>query len=341
MGIGSLIANAGTPLMWAGCFQLFIGNILLGYFEAWLIRRRSGKRWVYSEPMILANYLSMFVGFGIIFAFAPWARAAKVDPFRHALPMIVILWLVSYIVTVLVEWPFVAKTAGVRTGRGSLLTSAWVQAVSYAFLLLVTVFIGSISAVIALRPVSATEIDAVQGWVYYLAPDESRVLRTRLDGSKTEQVATLDFEIGNGRFRITTEPTSNGDRARLLYREYGNNHELAKHIGEATQVAPFKARDNDNLGLLHNLTHSYGAARKFVDSPQIYAGFWPREGLVVDAYRYALETPYLMLSWSSPVLLPDGKVVAQFGKAIMLVDHDTKRVAKLAEGFGGDVLLDR
>jgi hypothetical protein len=40
------------------------------------------------------------------------------------------------------------------------------------------------------------------------------------------------------------------------------------------------------------------------------------------------------------VVLPDGSIVAQFGSAIVVVDAAAGTVAKLADGSGGDVLLD-
>src|SRR5207249_4510446 len=56
-------ANTGTPLMWAGTFHLFIGNALIGIFEAAILVRFFRFRAARATPwMILANYFSMIAG---------------------------------------------------------------------------------------------------------------------------------------------------------------------------------------------------------------------------------------------------------------------------------------
>src|SRR5689334_1126069 len=59
----SALANAGTPLMWAGMLHLVFGNALIGVFEGLLIAR------LFSLPkrktvlvMIGANYFSAWAG---------------------------------------------------------------------------------------------------------------------------------------------------------------------------------------------------------------------------------------------------------------------------------------
>lgn len=61
----SIYANAGTPLIWAGLGHLFLGNILIGEFETFLLRKEEKKYSIFITGIIiiLANFTSMILGF--------------------------------------------------------------------------------------------------------------------------------------------------------------------------------------------------------------------------------------------------------------------------------------
>lgn len=326
--------------MWAGCFQLVFGNIVLGIFEAWLIRRLGKSEIKSSGLMVAANFASMLVGIGLVAAAGPLQGVAARDPFRFAVPVIVGMWLIAFVMTVLVEWWFVARTAGLQMGKRSFVLSLLVQSVSYVCLIPIALYIGSMSAVMGLRGASPADVATLPGWIYYLSPDAKTVYRTRLDGSTTEVVMRSPSETISFTGRITIEPTSDNDRARLLLRDGTRHVELIKNVGEPEQCAPVEQRGQDNLAIIGNGNFGPWSTRSFDDSVMAYADYWARLGIKIDGRRYALETPFLALVWRSPVVLPDGKIVVQFGDAIVLVDPKTRRVAKIAEGLCGDVLLD-
>ncbi len=320
--------------------MLLFGNFILAHFEHWLIKRKHGPSLTVWNPMIPANYTSMFSGIGLLYIIQPYLGAVYDEPFRYGLYVIGGLWLSTYLVTVLIEWPFVAKTAGLGLGKRSLTTTIWVQGVSNLGLILMVHLLGSVSALTGLRQVEPGEIKTVSGWVYYLASEGGDVYRARLDGSTVEVVKSFDSEEGSSWTRITIEPTGKGDRARLLFRESTDATVVDDNVGSAAQAAPVEYWLSEDVANLGNLTSGFDSTRKFRDDPVVYAGFWPREGLVINGDRYALETPFLDLQWRSPIVLPDGKVVAQFGETIVLIDHEQGTVAQLALGTGGDVLLD-
>ena len=64
--MASLIAilDAGTPLLWAVAFHLYIGNLLIGLIEAVFVRKvfHINLRLLGFILIIIANYCSMFVG---------------------------------------------------------------------------------------------------------------------------------------------------------------------------------------------------------------------------------------------------------------------------------------
>ncbi|MBO4714840.1 MAG: hypothetical protein J5672_01930 [Verrucomicrobia bacterium] len=127
-------ANAGTPLVWATMFHLFIGNLLIGAFEGYILGA------VFKLPigscirkLIEANYVSMWLGglilLNIVFYFIPMDL--------YTLPWIY-PWMIllSFIVTLLIEYPFVLSAFKDVQGRrklalkGTLLT----QSLSYIIL---------------------------------------------------------------------------------------------------------------------------------------------------------------------------------------------------------------
>src|SRR5438094_158845 len=58
-----VLADSGTPLLWAGTLHLLLGNLLIGILEgrllAWLYRLKAPRA---IEIMIAANYVSMIAG---------------------------------------------------------------------------------------------------------------------------------------------------------------------------------------------------------------------------------------------------------------------------------------
>jgi len=99
-------ANAGTPLMWAGMIHLVIGNAVIGLFESVLIA------WLFNVPrskaigaMILANYVSAWLGG--LFIRGAIVKALPID-LTNGWMWFWIMVVVTYGLTLLLEWPFIA-----------------------------------------------------------------------------------------------------------------------------------------------------------------------------------------------------------------------------------------
>ena len=124
-------ADAGTPLMWASAFHLVLGNVAIGIGEgtllAILFRKRAGPC---IGVMIVANYLSAWVG---AFLFTPRRCQLLGLDLNNAWQWLWILVLAAYVLTVLLEWPFVAFC--LRRSDAWLRKSVWgslvVQSASY------------------------------------------------------------------------------------------------------------------------------------------------------------------------------------------------------------------
>jgi hypothetical protein len=332
-----LIANAGTPLIWAGCFTLFFGNWLIGLAEAKLLSRYLKKR-VDSSWLIAANYVSMAVGVGVMSLAGPIRESVELDPIALGMRAFAILVLMAFVVTVVVELPFIARATELRTGFPTFRLSVMVQLATYAAMLLLTYLLGSISALTGLR--KADKIPTVGGWLYTIGLDDQTIYRTRLDGSRSERVGQLKVKPRGADFsRLVVEPMPKEDRARLIFVNNGDVEEMQKSLGRRSQAAPIE-RTFDGKPNVGNKSFGHWSTRAFVKVPKVYAGYWPVEGIRIDGRHYGLESPVLVLSWRSPIVLPDGKVVAQFGRAVYLIDPESRTAMKLAEGRSGDVLID-
>jgi hypothetical protein len=97
------LANAGTSLMWATAAHLLIGNLFIGILEGLLLAKIYGisaKKCV--NIFILANYFSAWVGFKIISQICP-TLPLDID---NILPMFWVMVVASYILTIILEFPF-------------------------------------------------------------------------------------------------------------------------------------------------------------------------------------------------------------------------------------------
>lgn len=126
-------ADVGTPLIWASAFHLFIGNALIGVFEGYLLarffelpRRRA------CGCLIAANYVSMWAGSIIL----PRLFYSMTTDIYNALQVTWALVGISYLLTLAIEWPFVALAFRKKPDwlKGSIKGSLLVQTASYLIL---------------------------------------------------------------------------------------------------------------------------------------------------------------------------------------------------------------
>ena len=132
-------ADAGTPFMWATMLHLAIGNAFIGVGEGLLLARlfRVGA-WRICPLMVAANYVSMLFGL--------WGIGRAVDglnavlswqsPLERGPAVLASVAAVSFLVSIVVEWPFTffALARGERRFSRSLAMSAVAQTASYAVL---------------------------------------------------------------------------------------------------------------------------------------------------------------------------------------------------------------
>jgi hypothetical protein len=337
-------ANAGTPLLWFGCFWLFVGNWILGLVEARLLERFEGSELSRSRPlMIVANYSSALVGIGLLKLSEPGARWAGVDVVPRAIPFLVAMLLVAYVVTLLVEAPFVALAIGGRLRD----LKVWkrnlqVQSITYGALIVITLWLIPVSGVRNWPRNAAVETSS-RGWVYYYSHEERAVRRVRLDGSLDEHVRELHEEFSLHHARVNMERDPDNTVARLVFRSstYGVEPMVLETLGKAEQAPLSRFADGSGFDVDYS-PFSYAGAKRFdaSDKRRIYTGFWAAEGFVLESRRIVFETPFLFVPWRSATVLPSREIVVQAADTILLLDPGGRSARRLAVGWSPSVLLD-
>lgn len=352
----SALANAGTPLMWAGMLHLAFGNALIGVFEGLLVA------WRFSLPkrkavllLIAANYFSAWVG-GL------FLRGAIV----HALPLDLnngwrwfwIMVVLTYLITLLLEWPFVAFCFR-RTERWlprSVRANVLVQTASYVVLFGWYWMASGTSLYTRLRVTSPAELSLPANVVvYFISEKDGDVYRRGLAESTATKVYTLGSR--NADDRLFARPNSeNRDRWDLVARLRTNESRDGKFVEVLTNLLVEATLDERatlrsppqyegtwfNFGEAGRLGSATNSAWKF------RTGFWSIEGLTAqksgsrERIHFSYETPFGHWTIRNAFHLPSDKVLFQLGDdQVCAFDPETRRVALLWRGRGPVPMMEK
>lgn len=339
------LANAGTPLMWAGAFHLFIGNTLIGLGEGLLISRLFGRPKLRCVGiMILANYFSAWVGMFVL------ARASSSIPMdiTNGWMWYWILVVATFGMTLILEWPFAAWCfrGSSDWARRSIRATVVAQAISYAVVFglywqvsKTTLFTGT--KVVAAEAIPLPE-DVV---VYYIAEEDGAVYKRRLGASSPIQ-------------KVFSPPA--GERLVGMTVE--------KRGKTSTLMAHFRGEDGQDQGIVVQtplqgipgvlpyeswaMRYGAGPAPKLgsaSESPwEFSAGFWAAEGLrgenkkTFESIHCAYETPVGMWVIRYAHHLPGDKVLFNMGDGqICVFDPVTWEIALLWRGWSPLAVIEK
>ena len=343
----ALLADVGTPLMWATLLHLTIGNLIIGILEAVIVRflfRIKGSSLFFW--MIAANYVSSITGSLLIAAGSDrltyWIGGPL--PVYHVYRILVVLALLSFLATILIEWPFyrLAFRAGSGGWKRSLKATLVANAASYV-LLVAWYALASVQPIFwGIKLVSPQDLPrSANVRVFYISPDGKDICQLRLDGSMPVRFMPLDepaptgvlgfsAKENNGQYRLEVQP-NNGEIHFVA--------DVGPCLATTRQTNPpdwhFSSFPDD----LQNST-----------SPKwtVYAGGWAAQGIsAVDNrtgdrhFIMALEAPWLAWPTRCATILPNDQIIFQLGEQIMWVDFSGNTGAALAAGHGPVVVLDK
>jgi hypothetical protein len=341
----SVLADAGTPLMWAGMLHLVFGNLIIGIFEGSILAVVFKLR----KPlcilvMIPANYFSAWVG-GLFLNH----EITAVLPFTlyNAWHWIWVMVFFTYLMTLVLEWPFVFFCFRKVENRlkKSLQGNVLVNTLSYVLLFSWYWLASGTSLYTKMNIVQPSEIGfPKEGIVYYISTTNT-VCKFDFESHRTETICSLE--------------ASNDDRLFPRQSVFNKNNwdilDTDKKIMVCSnlEVAAFPAWNDTNTayqGGVQGTMWDFGETPKLETADKsdwdFHSGFWGIEGLqgknkkTGGTIYFALETPFLTWSIRDAAQLRGDYVVFQMGDdQICLLEVATRKIALLTKGQGPAVVL--
>jgi hypothetical protein len=337
-------ADVGTPLVWATGFHMLFGNALLGVFEGWLLGKVFDLRQKRCMGLlILANYFSAWLGMFIVDAL----RASQAVDIYNALQMSLALIFVTYLLTLFLEWPFVAfcfrRTPQwfAKSIKGSLL----VQTVSYLLLFGGFWLVSGKTLYTAMRVVPSTELSLGAGvQVFFIGDVDGDVYRISNRGRPTKiwnlkSTNVSDFLC----FQKSKQDTNWWNLVAVMDRRRGKEEGMV-----ILRNALWKPSDDVWLTQQY---WGWGSAPRVgtaTNSPWHFQwahwndlGMWGRNEKTGARLQVAFGTPVMGWPVWRAIQLPGNNVLFQLGKdQLCLLDIESKRIALVAHGYGPVAVTD-
>ncbi|HWB54445.1 MAG TPA: hypothetical protein VG722_09640 [Tepidisphaeraceae bacterium] len=344
------LADTITSLIVADIAYLFLLNAAIGFLEGTLLRRlfSGGRRAVWW--MIAANYLSAWIGWIALAGIwsNPHVRALLAPaPIERINLLAGITVLLSFAITLLIEWPFVHwGTVRPRRSIGrTTLATFCVNSISYLLLCLWFLWT-SFTLPFNARVVSLIDMGPFpQGTLYWIDPTGrviARDLRGKGGNLRVGQMMQNDF-IWPCQLRV--DPASNRQHVQIDV-EYATST-------YADRPTPSDVKPPDPV-VIADAGRASAFPRDYWDQSRTLQNdvvdLRPAEHrqmrVTFDWYRHYLDTkvpggPHThlyvgLINWDwelqQPTILPDDKIVFEWEKQILLFDPHTANIAFIANG---------
>lgn len=341
-------ADAGTPLMWASALHLLFGNFIIGVFEGLILAFSFKLSKTLCVPvMILANYFSAWAG-GVFLN----REITNALPFNlyNAWRWIWVMVLFTYLMTLVLEWPFVFLCFRKNENRlrKSIQGNILVNTLSYILLFGWYWLASGTSLYTHANVVQPSDIGfPKEGIVYYIS-DTNRVCKFDFSSRQTEKICSLKAEIDDRLFARQSIFNQNNwdilDTDKMIM------------VCSNLEVAAHPSWNDTNTAEVNGVNKIQGTMWNFGETPKLGAaadsdwtfrtGFWGVEGLQGENKKnsgtiyFALETPFITWDIRNATQLPGDYVVFQLGNdQICLLEVATKKIAILTKGQGPVVVL--
>lgn len=344
------LANAGTPLLWAGMAHLLIGNFLIGAIEGHLLARLwniSVRRAV--GVMTLANFVSM--GAGLLLdhiTLEPAAQHLMGDaPLYRAPAVLVLMGGLTIALTVLIEWPFcIWLLAGrKRQVRTALRASIVAQAVSYALLVPFYLVASNVSLYRNLQvDPSLFFVSQPRATVYFISVEDGDVYSVLTDGSRLHKVVDASITDQDARLVSRRQKANQWDLWAVVGSDGEQQVRLLQGLPGQASRSNSRYSDGKETGTWFNFGPARELAGKAPSEWKVETGFWAWEGLRATCGKtgaeveVAMETPFVTWISRSATTLPGDQVVYQLGDQIVILDLPTRRIGLIARGRGPVVI---
>ena len=343
------LADAGTPLMWAGMIHLVVGNFVIGIGEGWLLA------WLFSLPkgktilvMIPANYASAWLGG--LFLRGEIVRALPMD-LNNGWRWFWVMVVVTYLMTLVLEWPFIAWCFRHDPNwlRRSIRASFVVQSASYVVLFGWYWMASGMSLYTRMEIVPPSALPLPESvLVYFISPTDGDVYLRRLTGDDQRKIYDLHSTGDDDRLFVRPSATDQHGWdlvARLEGTNYRHPDLVVIRTNLFVEAAPDWRSTHTTPSQYEGTWFNFGEAAKLGNATnshwKFYAGFWPIEGFRAsneatgDKVRFSYETPFGAWTIRNAVQLPSDIALFQLGEdQICAFDPATRQVTLLWHGRG-------
>ena len=335
--------------MWAGMLHLVVGNAFIGLFEGLLIAWLFGvskRKAVFI--MIPANYFSAWVG-GLFLTHAI-VNSLHLD-LNNGWRWFWIMVVLTYLITLVLEWPFVAicvhraENWFAKSVRANVLA----QTASYAVLFGWYWMASGTSLYTKLHVASPSDLALPQDVVvYFISEKDGGVYKHALGGG--EEVKICDLRSINANDRLFVRPNRQVNRRfDLMARLERSGSREARFIEVMTNLSVEAALDEraalTSPPQYEGTWFNFGNAKPLGSATnshwEFWSGFWPIEGLVAEnketgqKVHFSYETPFGAWTVRNAVLLPSDKVLFQLGEnQVCAFDPQARKIALLWHGRG-------
>ena len=340
-------ANGVTPLMFATGLHLLFGNALIGIGEGLLLGL------LFSVPkgksvsvMILANYVSAWLGV----LFIESADALPMD-LTNVRMWFWIMVAATYCMTLLLEWPFVARCfRGTQNWfRQSVRASLVVQSVSYILLCGCYWMASDTSLYSRMNVVASADLALPESvLVYFISSEDGNVYRGQLTGGSEQKIFELHSTNLNDRLFIRQNRVDSNRWdlvARFETESRSNPHFVDILTNMMVEAAPDwftiyagSPRDEgrwtspvriQSLGSATNSHWKFSVGGLLLEDLQVW------NETTGESVRLSYETPFVAWRVWNAVHLPTDKVLFQLGDdQICAFDPARRQVGLLWKGRG-------
>jgi hypothetical protein len=349
-----VLGDVGSPMMIARTMHLLFGNAIIGLLEGLLIAWLFRAPWKKCVPvLILGNYASAILGVSL----ASLARTHFFPTLYHGASIYDLEGLVrgafrisvavSFLVTLVIEWPFCFWALGRSAARLSrwIRADLLVQSVSYACLLGLSSQLSRYDLFEAVRVDPSVVAEAGGGaTIYYVSSEDGDLYRVRLDGRNRQRLRQLGLKDFHGTLMLQHE---DGAATWQLYLDqYPKPELLASDIrlpaipGPNYAISTFREDASGKEMTRIRNRRLYSRALSYVPAPQqewqvnvnslLGLRVWnERSG---EKLTVSLDTPVGTWRVDYGTVLPGAKVVFEMADQILLLDIKTRRLGAIATG---------
>lgn len=325
--------------MWGSFLYFVIGNFLIALLEAYLLSKifHPGEKKHIFLIMLGANYFSLIAGcFILYFLFKNFFSIIEYPLYFYYF-YISLLWIISFILTVFLELPFIILLFKKREDKFkiSLKASFIVQTVSYLFIFLYYLSI-IVSTDIKLWKIEPPEnfIPFSNIVVYYISTDNGNIYRVKLNGKGKEVFMKTDIFDPDARLFTKKEKGNyelwvvENNRAKLLVKNFAKKASFLKRDMESEEaISPWR---------------SFGKPAYLVPEEKVKwkidVSYWQEYGIYIEngnPLRIAFPDPF-HLKWAirNTIVAGENIVVFQSFDQIIVADIKKRKMGVITRGRG-------